>query len=78
MKTNIKGNREKFKKQEREFEGLVDKEVLNEIGCKEVVQIDIDGEDDVEKRETEEFKSESLDGQSVTMISTEEEGQSEA
>jgi hypothetical protein len=43
MKQNIKGNREKYKKQEREYEGLLDdhkskKEIENEI-----VEID-DGE----------------------------------
>lgn len=40
MKQNIKGNREKFKKQEREFEGVLDADKPNK--SKEIVQIDID------------------------------------
>lgn len=41
MKTNIKGNREKFKKQEREFEGLIENEKKEEA---EIIELDRDDE----------------------------------
>jgi len=44
MKQNIKGNREKYKKQEREFEGIIDDD-----GEKEVV--DLDGPEPAEQSE---------------------------
>ena len=57
MKTNIKGNREKFKKQEREFEGLIE----NENKSKDAEIIDIDGADvdaiEDERKESERIMS---------------------